>query len=154
MRPCPRWCWGGTSSDPRTLDLLRLDRCGPNVGDRDSAGSSKLTVPNLVGKSTADATAALRAAGFENDLEIDSAPLDCGEHPPKVKARQILCQKPAAGETADRGAYIYAVTFYDPRNPDVIARADLEALVGLTIDQAKARLVQLQFSSKLEVRTA
>lgn len=115
-------------------------------------GDGKVRVPNLVGKSAADANTALHAAGFENDLEVDSASLDCGEHPPKVDERAILCQKPAAGELAARSIYVYAVTYHDPRPRDILDRKQLESLIGLTVDQAKAKLKDMHFDGPIDVR--
>jgi beta-lactam-binding protein with PASTA domain len=112
----------------------------------------RYVVPNLVGKSPDEARAMVRAAGFEYDLEVDSASLDCGEHPPKVANRHILCQKPVAGTVGDRNTIVYSVTYAEPRKRDEwISKEQLASLRGLKVGDAKAKLAEWSFDGKLKV---
>jgi beta-lactam-binding protein with PASTA domain len=130
------------------IGCLALAACAQAQAD------DRRVVPDLVGKSPEEANAALHAAGFDNDLEVDSAALDCGDHPPKVEERHVLCQKPAAGEMLRRSGYVYVVTYHDARSKDVLYQDQLQSLIGLTIPDAKAKLKQMGYDGQLEIRVS
>jgi hypothetical protein len=124
---------------------------GTNAGPAPSGGdpSGMVTMPNLVGKTEAEANAMLQAAGFKSSLE-HSAPVDCGDSAPKDEGK-INCQSVAAGSQTQ--AYtLVQVNIYQPHHFEgMLVRHQLEPLVGMTVEAGKAELVRLGYKGKIEV---
>ena len=116
-----RWRWSGT--DP----------------DRERRRSERMvTMPNLVGKTEAEANAMLAAAGFKSSLE-HSAPVDCGDSAPKDEGKMNR-QSVAAGSQTQ--AYtLVQVNIYAPHHFEgMLVRHQLEPLVGMSVEAGKAEL--------------
>ncbi len=115
-----------------------------------AAGTGKLVMPDLTGKTADDALAALREAGFEPSFEVNRRALECEGAATEVG--RINCQLPQPGEIVDRRAIIN-VTVYD--GPHVfktsLVRAQLVKLRGMTIADAKAYLKQLGHDGEVAV---
>jgi len=123
----------------------------PSAGPAPSGGdpSGMVTMPNLVGKTEAEANAMLAAAGFKSSLE-HSAPVDCGDDAPKDEGK-INCQSVAAGSQTQ--AYtLVQVNIYAPHHFEgMLVRHQLEPLIGMTVEAGKAELVRLGFKGKFEI---
>src|SRR3954465_6264706 len=81
---------GGGSTTPQTTS-----GGGPAPAQTSPDADGMVVMPNLVGKTEAEAQAMVRAAGFKSELE-HSAPVDCGDTAPK-EAGKINCQNVDAG---------------------------------------------------------
>lgn len=115
----------------------------PSVG-----GSGQLVVPDVMGKTEAEARALARAAGFTADVELNAA-LAC-DGGPKVKDH-VSCQTPDPGSKVSRGAWIQIAIYKPWDHPGMLVRDQLLPLVGLTVEQAKQQLAQLGYDGNLVV---
>ncbi|HET9992853.1 MAG TPA: PASTA domain-containing protein [Kofleriaceae bacterium] len=117
----------------------------PSGGDP----SGKVTMPNLVGKTEAEANAMLAAAGFKSSLE-HSSPVDCGDSAPKDPGK-INCQNVDAGSQV--AAYtLVQVNIYQPQHFEgMLVRHQLEPLRGMTVEAGKAELARLGYHGKIEI---
>jgi hypothetical protein len=122
---------------------------GGAAGPVTSSPDGMVTMPNLVGKTEAEANAMLAAAGFKSSLE-HSAPVDCGDSAPKDEGK-INCQSVDAGSRTQ--AYtLVQVNIYAPHHFEgMLVRHQLEPLVGMSVEAGKAELVRLGYKGKIEV---
>jgi beta-lactam-binding protein with PASTA domain len=110
--------------------------------------SGTVTMPNLVGKTEAEANEILRAAGFANPVE-HSSPVSC-DNAPKDPGK-INCQAVDPGTQVRRYALVQ-VNIYQPQNlGHVLIENQLMALVGKSVDDAKAELAKLGYQGKVIV---
>ncbi len=110
--------------------------------------NGEVAMPNLVGKTEAEANAILQAAGFSNPVE-HSLPVDCDD-PPKEPGK-INCQAVDPG-TQVRRYTLVQVNIYQPQDlGNVLLPRQLAALVGKTVDDAKAELAKLGYQGKVNV---
>jgi len=153
----------------KTVALVLLAGCGliktsgssttPSGGSTSSGGdvapapsgggaSGMVTMPNIVGKTEAEANAMLAAAGFKSNLE-HSRPVDC-DNGPKVEGK-INCQSPEAGSQTEPYTLVQ-VNIYAPEHfVGVLVRHQLEPLIGMTVEAGKAELLRLGFKGKIEI---
>jgi serine/threonine-protein kinase len=102
-----------------------------------------VSVPDLAGKSVAEAEAALAAQGL-------SARLDPIRRPdPKVPADHVLAQEPAAGSTLRRGRAVKLRISEGDTLPDI------PNVIGLTEQDARARLeyAKVELAGVTEIQT-
>lgn len=105
------------------------------------SGTERAPLPNLLGKTPDEATAALRAAGFTGDLEINRMALECLDTP-KVQGR-ISCQNPDVGVLGYKRGPVNVSVYAEPTHTGRLTREQLAGAVGMTIDAAKAYLKSL-----------
>jgi hypothetical protein len=140
---------GGTSTTPTGPTGGGGGAGGETTAVVPPDGNGNLTVPNLVGKTEAEAAAMVKAAGFTNEME-HSQPVDCGDTAPK-QAGKINCQSVEAGSKVARYTMIQ-VNIYEPQHFEgMLVRHQLEPLVGMTVDQGKTELVKMGFKGKVVV---
>jgi hypothetical protein len=119
----------------------------PSAGGMSATGGApRVTVPNLIGKTPEQARALVQAAGFNSEPESNHI-LECVD-----AARdegRINCQDPDAGAVVERYSmikiHVYRVI------TGAIVRRQLEALRGLTPDEAKQQLKKLGHGAKVSV---
>jgi hypothetical protein len=117
----------------------------PSGGDP----NGMVTMPNLVGKTEAEANALLQTAGFKSSLE-HSAPVDCGDSAPK-DAGKINCQNVDAGSQV-KAYTLVQVNIYQPQHFEgMLVRHQLEPLRGMTVEAGKAELARLGFHGRIKV---
>jgi len=114
------------------------------------SGTGPITVPNLIGKTKAEAIALVKAAGFQHEVE-SSRPIACVDAP--EEPGRINCQDPEPGKVVARYTMIQVNVYEEHRMAGIIARREIEALHGMTPDQAKARLKQLGHTGEVIVHT-
>ena len=153
----------------KTVALVLLAGCGliktsgssttPSGGSTSSSGdvaaapsgggaSGMVTMPNIVGKTEAEANAMLAAAGFKSNLE-HSRPVDC-DNGPKVEGK-INCQSPEAGSQTEPYTLVQ-VNIYAPEHfVGVLVRRQLKPLIGMTVDAGKAELARLGYHAKIQI---
>jgi PASTA domain len=111
-------------------------------------GAEMVTVPNVIGKTPAEAAALAKAAGFSTDVE--EAPLDCDTANPGDG--QIKCQDPDPGQSVRRYTMIHIEVFHDVDPfPNVIRRGRAQGLLGLSVDKARAQLAAWGFRGTIEI---
>lgn len=94
-------------------------------------------VPDLVGKTRAEAEALVALAGFTAAVE-STRPVEC-EGAPEVEGR-INCQAPAAGATVRPYETVQINVYRPTRIAGAIVRSQLLALIGRSEVEARARL--------------
>jgi len=113
-----------------------------------SGGTARATVPNLIGKTPEEARALVQAAGFTAEPEA-TRPLEC-EGAPREPGR-INCQDPEAGQVVERYRMIAISVYREQVIVGAIVRRQLEALHGLTPDQAKQELKKLGHDGQVSI---
>jgi serine/threonine-protein kinase len=125
---------------------------GPAGGPAVQAGpdaDGMVVMPNLVGKTEAEAQALVRAAGFKSEME-HSAPVDCGDSAPR-DAGKINCQNVDAGARV-KAYTLVQVNIYEPQRHDGrIIRSQLDPIRGKTIEEGKQMLAQLGFKGSVRL---
>ena len=117
-------------------------------------GPDDRTVPNLVGKTAAEANALVLRAGFTAEAEIHGVALneyddDCQGSRADVPLDHVMCQDPAAGKVIDKNDRISVVVWMARRS---LKRRELDSLIGLTVEQAKAKVAGLGFTGRIAVK--
>jgi hypothetical protein len=102
-----------------------------------SASSGETIMPRLVGMTRDQAAAAVRAAGFTQEVE-SSTPLEC-EGAPRVEGR-VSCQSPPAGKLVKKYTLVQISVYAPQRIAGAIVRDQLAALVGKSPAEARAAL--------------
>ena len=113
-----------------------------------TGGKPRITVPNLIGKTPEQARALVKAAGFNSEPESNHI-LECMD-----AARDeglINCQDPEAGAVVERYSMIKIHVYREQVIHGAIVRRQLEALHGLTPDEAKQQLKKLGHDGKVSV---
>ena len=121
---------GAGGGDPNT-------NANPNGGGGGGGGSGPITMPNLVGMTEAQASAAVKAAGFAGDME-QSRPVEC-ENAPQVEG-QVNCQDPEAGKSVTRTAMVVVNVYHSHMSEGGKQQLLLDSVVGMPPDQAKAAI--------------
>ena len=111
------------------------------------APGGKLTVPDLRGKSFADAVAIVKRAGFAYELEQE--PLGCDNDKPANGT--VRCQNPDAGATVDVHAFVRVEIYQERDRSGELVRAQTASLIGLTVDEAKKKLAAMGYTGHLEI---
>ena len=153
----------------KTVALVLLAGCGliktsgssttPSGGSTSSGGdvapapsgggaSGMVTMPNIVGKTEAEANAMLAAAGFKSNLE-HSRPVDC-DNGPKVEGK-IDCQSPDAGSQTEPYTLVQVKIYAPEHFVGVLVRRQLKPLIGMTVDAGKAELARLGYHAKIQI---
>ena len=153
----------------KTVALVLLAGCGliktsgssttPSGGSTSSSGdvaaapsgggaSGMVTMPNIVGKTEAEANAMLAAAGFKSNLE-HSRPVDC-DNGPKVEGK-IDCQSPDAGSQTEPYTLVQVKIYAPEHFVGVLVRRQLKPLIGMTVDAGKAELARLGYHAKIQI---
>ena len=115
--------------------------------DADAApAAGMLAVPNMIGKTADEARALARAAGFA--MEVESSPAVSCDHEPHDDGK-ISCQDPTPGARVSRYAMIQVKVYMPQEHPGTLVRDQIEALRGLTPDQAKQRLREIGHTGKV-----
>jgi hypothetical protein len=113
-----------------------------------TGGTPRATVPNLIGKTPEQARALVKAAGFAAEPEA-THPLEC-EGAPREPGL-INCQDPEAGQVIERYRMITIHVYREQVITGAIVRRQLEALHGLTPDQARQQLKKLGHDGKVDI---
>jgi hypothetical protein len=123
----------------------------PSAGGMSATGGKpRITVPNLIGKTPEQARALVKAAGFNSEPESNHI-LECVD-----AARDeglINCQDPEAGAVVERYSMIKIHVYREHIIAGAIVRRQLEALRGLTPDEAKLQLKKLGHDAKVSIGT-
>ena len=107
-------------------------------------------MPNVVGKTLAEATQILRAAGFHDPPREDGSAI-C--YDVDVPPETISCQDRAAG-TSVRTFHELAVRVqHAPRHGTGLTTEDLGTLMGMSVADAKLALARMGFEGVIEVGT-
>jgi hypothetical protein len=112
-------------------------------------GEEYIPMPNLVGKTLAQARAQLKAAGFVRELEISSGPEECpgddddGDDDARPPVGKINCQTPNPGASVNRHAIVQLHVYEAPTHEGQIVREQIATLVGLTVERAKQELKRM-----------
>jgi len=123
---------------------------GTGGGPTPAGGDGKLVMVDLVGKTPAEATAALQAAGFTSSPEVNRIMLECDGGTPSVG--RIRCQAPPPGALADRYAIInVTVEEGAHRFGGSLVRDQLVKVRGMTVAAAKAYLQGLGHDGEIAV---
>lgn len=138
---------GGGSTTPPPMGGGGGGGAAPVQAAPDADGM--VVMPNLVGKTEAEAQAMVRAAGFKSEME-HSAPVDCGDTAPKEPDR-INCQSVDAG-TRVKAYTLVQVNIYHPQeHHGTLVRSQLDPIRGKTIAEGKQMLAQMGFHGTIEI---
>ena len=113
-----------------------------------TGGKPRITVPDLIGKTPEQARALVAAAGFNSEPEANHI-LECVD-----AARNeglINCQDPEAGAVVERYSMIKIHVYREQVITGAIVRRQLEALRGLSPDEAKQQLKKFGHDAKVSV---
>ncbi len=134
--PLPRWAWVTAAVLVVTLVgalawwSTSADKSAvPDVPESDQIAESKTEVPDVVGLTKADATAALDAAGL--------ATSETAEYDPLVAAGSVIDQLPAAGDKVEPGATVGILVSLGKRPAQQVR---VPNVVGQTQNEAQERL--------------
>lgn len=105
---------------------------------------------NLMGKTPEEATAALRAAGFRGELEINRSALECVDA--EKKPGYINCQNPDVGQLAYRNHHVNVTVYQAPTHTGRITRDQLERMKGMTVEEAKKYLRSVGHTGEVVVK--
>jgi beta-lactam-binding protein with PASTA domain len=121
---------------------------GETAATAPTGGSGDIVMPNLLGKSLDEAIAIVRDAGFQHALE--TKPIACnGTEDIEGK---INCQDPEPGKTVKRYQLINVNVYAAQQFPGQVRKHQMEALAGLTPDEAKKKLKSYGHDGEVEVR--
>ena len=109
-----------------------------------------LVVPDLAGKTLAEATAIVQRAGFTSGIEM-TRPVEC-DNPAKDPGK-IRCQDPEPGKRAAAYAMFQVNVYQAPDHHGMLMRDELAALRGMTVAQGKAQLAKLGFTGTVKLET-
>ena len=113
-----------------------------------------LPVPNVIGKTADEARAAVKAAGFTSDVELDAG-LSCERGPddPPPSDGHVDCQSPDPGRLASSYAMV-KISLHEPaRGGTGLTSTALHELIGMTVPEARQRLKELGHTGKINLRT-
>jgi beta-lactam-binding protein with PASTA domain len=104
---------------------------------------------DLTGKTPAEATAALRAAGFNGELVVNRTALEC------VDAQRvpghINCQNPEPGKLYYKTHEIDVHVFEEQTHEGRLVREQLAKAVGMTVADAKKYFKSIGHTGEIEV---
>ncbi len=108
-----------------------------------------LKVPNLVGKTLAEATAIMKSAGFLYDPEPSA--LDCGATAPDVDDQQIQCQDPDPGTVVGNNKLVEIGVRHGGHRKGVLIIDQLRPLMGHSLAYVKDAIKKLGFDGTIDV---
>src|SRR5262245_849445 len=111
--------------------------------------NAKVPMPDLIGKTEAEATAALRAAGIVSELETNSRALVCKDA--AQNPDHINCQSPEAGRPVYKHGIINVTVYHPQTFSGSLTRAQMEKVVGMTIADAKKYLKSLGHDGEVKI---
>ena len=109
----------------------------------------KLKVPDVRGKTVAEANAIVKQAGFV--YEVTPFDVGCDASAPKHGNGTIRCQSPDPGSLADKHAMVRVAIQQDFDDSGLIRAKELATLIGLTVDAAKQKLRDLGYKGDFDV---
>lgn len=125
-----------------------MARSAPASPPPDYDPSAEVAMPNVIGKTLAEATQILRAAGFRDPPREDGSAV-C--YDVDVPPETISCQDRAPG-TSVRTFHELAVRIHHAPSPGTgITTRDLGTLMGMTVADAKLALARMGFEGVIEV---
>lgn len=109
----------------------------------------KIVMPNVVGKTQAEAISILAAAGFQSEPEVNMHMLECdGE----VGEGIVKCQNPEPGKPTDPHMLIDLNVFHaQHRSTSSIYRDQMRPLLGSSLDVVKKRLAELGYHGEIQI---
>lgn len=110
------------------------------------AGAVALVVPDVMGKTAAEASAIIKAAGFARDVEPRNLGCQGGAHLPG----KISCQNPEAGTRVGRNDWVQIDVWNGPVD---IGPKQLAPLIGRPLPEVKRRLKEMGYVGELQVWT-
>jgi hypothetical protein len=113
------------------------------------AGPS-LKVPNLAGKTLAEATALMKSAGFL--YEPEPSALNCGDNAPDVEDQQIQCQDPDPGTVVEKNKLVEVAVRHGGHRKGFVLRAQLAPLLDHSVAYVTDALKKLGFVGTIEVK--
>jgi beta-lactam-binding protein with PASTA domain len=140
---------GGSHSQASTVSGGADDADGAGEAGDPGGPSDRLVLPGLIGKTPDEANAALRAAGFLKEIEVNRMALECVDT--KKEVGRISCQNPEAGRLAYRSSTI-SVTVHEERTiQGALVRAQLVKVRGMTVADARQYLKDLGHDGEVRV---
>jgi hypothetical protein len=114
-----------------------------------------LSVPDVIGKTPDEARALVKAAGFTADVELNPG-IGCHAGPgdPPSAEGLVDCQKPDPGTPASSYAMIQISVKERQRIDFALRHADLQTVIGLTVEDARKKLKQLGHVGQLTVHVS
>ena len=119
------------------------------LGSVVARSDAKLKVPDVRGKTVAEANAIVKQAGFV--YEVTPFDIGCDDSAPKHGNGTIRCQSPDPGELADKHALVRVSIQQDFDDSGLIRAKDLATLIGLTVDAAEKKLRDLGYKGEFQV---
>jgi beta-lactam-binding protein with PASTA domain len=113
------------------------------------SGSDRAPMINLMGKTPDEARAALRAAGFAGEIEVNRHALVC-EGAAEVPG-QINCQSPDVGQLAYRRSSVNVTVYETPRHDGRLIRDQLIKVVGMAVADAQKYMKSIGHTGELQV---
>jgi beta-lactam-binding protein with PASTA domain len=104
---------------------------------------------NVMGKTPDQAIAALRAAGFTGELEVNRTALECVDA--EKVAGHINCQRPDVGQLAYRNHAVNVTVYETPRHDGRLIRDQLEKVVGMSVADAQKYMKSIGHTGELQV---
>jgi len=127
LAACPLQKSGGTTT------------MGPgsnNGGDSSGGGGGgdgMVTVPDIMGKTEAEAVAMVQAAGFKSAAE--QSPIACDGAPP-TEIDRVDCQDPEPGKSVRAYTMVKFNLKRSDRIKNTVLRRDFDQMPGMTVEQA------------------
>ncbi|MCE9576057.1 MAG: PASTA domain-containing protein [Deltaproteobacteria bacterium] len=121
---------------------------GGGGGGAVASSGGDITMPSLLGLTEEQAAAAVKKAGFTQDME-QSRPLEC-ENAAHVEG-EINCQDPEPGATVKPYALVQVNVYHEQHLTGMVVRRQLLALIGKSPDQAKALLKSYGHTATVKV---
>jgi len=128
LAACPLQKSGGTT----TIGPGNSSNSGGG-GTPGVSSDGMVTVPDLMGKTEAEAIAMVQAAGFKSAAEI--SPIACHDSPPTEIGR-IDCQDPSPGASVRAYTMVKFNVKRSDRIANMVLRRDFEQMPGMTVEQA------------------
>jgi len=104
---------------------------------------------DVMGKSSDEAIAALKAAGFSGEIEVNRHPVSCVDA--KEVPGQINCQDPLPGNLHYRRSSVNVTVYETPRHEGRIIRDQMQKVIGMNIEAAKKYMKSIGHDGELEI---
>jgi beta-lactam-binding protein with PASTA domain len=114
--------------------------------------SKMAKVPNLVGKSLAEANQMMKAAGFIGEAEDHQ--IGCDDGTPNVDDGLIKCQDPAPGTFLDKHRLVLVNVVHGGHKKGFIVASQIRSLIDQPIAKVKDALKDMGFVGTLEMKEA
>jgi beta-lactam-binding protein with PASTA domain len=114
--------------------------------------SRNAKVPNLVGKSLAEANQMMKAAGFLGEAEDHQ--IGCDDGAPNVDDGLIKCQDPAPGTVIDKHRLVLVNVVHGGHKKGFIVASQIRSLIDQPIAKVKDELKTMGFVGTFEMKPA